>query len=454
MKKHLIMLLTFLLFISFTPISSIFAMKTSIKIDTALLSAIENNPTAEHRVIIFFTENPNLALLESYGAEIEYVYTIVPGVACKLTGDAIKQIALERDVVKIEMDSEIYALGKPNGNGGGGKGGNNKKAVDGSSGGGNGGSEDTWNINKIDAPTAWETGYTGQYWSGGKPQIQVAILDSGIDYNHPDLSANSADYNNDGIIDGWDYVNNDKNPMDDYGHGTHVAGIVAAVEDNTGVVGVANAAHLYALKVLDSQGNGYWSFVIAALDWVINGPDGRANTYDDPEVVVMSFGADFAPDTVRIACESAYNNGITLVAAAGDDYSGVNYPAAFSTVIAVAATDSKNKVPSWSSSGPEVELAAPGVDVKSTYYDPITGKHTYITMSGTSIAAPHVAGTIALMLNKNPLFTQAYYLGDGPTLVNYIRSTLHDTARDIDARKLDFNSGYGLIQAGEACTQF
>lgn len=418
------------------------------KIDTALLNAIEADPTAEYRIIIFFTESPNVALVESYGAEVEYVYNIVPGVACKLTGNAIKQLVLEQEIVRIEMDSKVYALAKPEGTGGGKGGGGGGK------GGGNGGGEDTWNIAKIGAPTAWEMGYTGQYWSGGRPHIQVAILDSGIDYHHPDLTPNSADYNGDGIIDGWDYVNNDKDPMDDFGHGTHVAGIVAAVKDNTGVVGVANAAHLYALKVLDSQGNGYWSWVIAALDWVLNGPDGRANTYDDPEMVVMGFGADFAPDTVRIASENAYNDGIILVAAAGDDYDGVNYPAAFSTVIAVAATDSKNKVPSWSSSGPEIELAAPGMDVKSTYYDSATGKPTYTTMSGTSMAAPHVAGTIALMLSKNPSFTQAYYLGDGPTLVNYIRSILHDTAKDIGARKLDSNSGYGLVQAGEACTQF
>jgi len=83
----------------------------------------------------------------------------------------------------------------------------------------------------------------------------------------------------------------------------------------------------------------------------------------------------------------------------------------------------------------------------------ITG-YGYFPFAGTSMAAPHVAGTIALMLSKNPSFTQAYYLGDGPTLVNYIRSILHDTAKDIGARKLDSNSGYGLVQAGEACTQF
>ena len=441
MKKYLTVLLISLLLFGFARISRVFAIDTfyKTKIDPLLLNAIEAAPTAEYRVIMFFTESPNVALVESYGAEIEYVYNIVPGLSCKLTETMIERLTLEQDVVRIEMDSMISALGKPEGGGG------RKEVVE---------EEDTWNIAKIGAPTAWGMGYTGQYWSSNKPHIQVAILDSGIDYNHPDLMPNRADYNSDGIIDGWDYVNDDENPMDDFGHGTHVAGLVAATKDNTGIVGAANSAHLYALKVLDSQGTGYWSWAIAALDWVLTGPDGLASTYDDPEVVVMSFGTDVAPDTMRIACENAYNKGIVLVAAAGDDYSGVNYPAAFNTVIAVAATDSKNKDPSSSSSGSEVELAAPGIDVNSTFYDPATSKHTYTTMSGTSMAAPHVAGTIALMLSKNPSFTQAYYVGDGPTLVNYIRSTLHDTAKDIDARNFDFNSGYGLVQAGEACTQF
>lgn len=448
MKKRLTVSLTFLLLFALTHIGSVFAVGTfsETKIDPLLLNAIEADPTALHRVIIFFTESPSAALVESYGVRVEYLYDVVPGLSCKLTGTLIEQIAMEQDVVRVELDSMVYALGKPDGSGGGGGKGGGKR-------GGKGG-EDTWNIAKIGAPSAWEMGYTGQYWSKGKPHIQVAILDSGIDYDHPDLTTNCADYNNDGIIEGWDYVNNDNDPRDDFGHGTHVAGIVAAAKDDTGVVGTANAAHIYALKVLDSHGNGYWSWVIAALDWILKGPDGLASTYDDPEVAVMGFGTDIAPDIMRIVCENAHNNGITLVAAAGDDYSGVNYPAAFSAVIAVAATDSKNKVPSWSSSGPQVELAAPGVDIRSAYYDPATGKHTYTALSGTSMAAPHVAGTIALMLSKNPSFTQAYYQGDGSTLVNYIRSTLHDSAKDISTRKIDPNSGYGLVQAAEACTQF
>jgi len=416
------------------------------KIGANLARAIEADPTGEHRVMILFKESPDVVLAESYGAKIEYVYDIVPALACKMTGTAIKQLSGEPSVVKIELDSEVQALDKPLKKGNEGNGGVNGRV--------NGGGEDTWNIEKIGAPAAWEMGYTGQYWSDGTPHIQVAILDSGIDYHHPDLVPNVADYNGDGIIDGWDYVNKDKDPMDDSGHGTHVAGIVAAVKDNMGVVGVAPATHLYALKVLDHQDRGYWSWVIAALQWVLNGPDGLANTYDDPEVALMSFGGNSAPDTLRIAAENAYNNRIILVAAAGDDYDGVNYPAAFNTVIALAASDSRNKVPRWSSGGPEVELAAPGVDVKSTYYDPTTGKHIYTTMSGTSMAAPHIAGTVALMLSKNPSFTQAYYLGDGHTLINYIRSTLHNTAKDLAPKNRDSNSGYGLVRAGEACIQF
>jgi len=431
LKRHFIILITAVTLLSLIPMVS-GSLAVDNKIDALLVGAIEANPTGEYRAMVLFSGAPDVALAKSYGAKVEYVYDFIPGLACKLTGTAIQALSGEPSVVKIELDSMVQALGKPTGSG----------SV-----------EVTWNIQKIGAPTAWGMSYTGQYWNG-KPNIQVAILDSGIDYRHPDLAPNIADYNRDGIIDGWNYVNNNNDPMDDFGHGTHVAGIVAAVKDNTGVVGVAPATHLYALKVLDSKGCGYWSWVISALEWTLKGTDGLANTYDDPEVVLMSFGANSAPDTLRLALEKAYNKGITLVAAVGDDYNGVDYPAAFSTVIAVAATDSQNKVPSWCSRGPEVELSAPGVDVKSTYYDPATGKHTYATMSGTSMAAPHVAGTVALMLSKNPSYTQAYYLGDGPTLNNYIRSTLRNTAKDIMAKKWDSDSGYGLVQAAAACTQF
>ena len=114
MKKHLTVSLTFLLLFGSAHITSIFAMDTphTTKIDPILLNAIEANPTAEYPVIIFFTESPNVALMESYGVEIEYVYNIVPGLACKSTGNAIKQLALEQNVVRIEVDSMVNALAK------------------------------------------------------------------------------------------------------------------------------------------------------------------------------------------------------------------------------------------------------------------------------------------------------------------------------------------------------
>jgi len=232
-----------------------------------------------------------------------------------------------------------------------------------------------WGIAKIGADKVWPVSKgTG---------VKIAIIDTGIDRNHPDLDDNLFGCEN--FIYWW------RSCEDDNGHGTHVAGIIGAENNSFGVVGVAPEARIYALKVLDRSGSGYLSDVIEALDWAI------ANKID---VVNLSLGTSYDILSLHEAVKRVNEAGIVQVAAAGNsgpDESTVNYPASYPEVIAVSATNSTDEVPFWSSRGPEVDLAAPGVDIYSTYKG-----NTYRNMTGTSMSAPHVAGVVLLRLEDHP----------------------------------------------------
>ncbi|MDI6892154.1 MAG: S8 family serine peptidase [Actinomycetota bacterium] len=261
----------------------------------------------------------------------------------------------------------------------------------------------------------------------------MAIIDTGIDYTHPDL--------NDNYKGGIDYVSDDLDPKDDNGHGTHCAGIVAAEDNTEGVVGVAPEASLYAVKVLDRFGSGWLSDVIAGIDWSVG---------NDMDVASMSLGTSTYSASLKTACDNAYNAGLVLVAAAGNSGDGnpataeYSYPAAYDSVIAVGATDSTDVAPSWSNSGPYLELAAPGVSIYSTlptYRVTLTRTYgyNYGTLSGTSMACPHVTGTAALVIASDPTLTNVD-----------VRSRLQTTADDLGPAGWDSVYGYGLVDADEA----
>lgn len=222
-------------------------------------------------------------------------------------------------------------------------------------------------IAQIKAPAAWDC-------TRGKA-IKVAVLDTGIDFNHPDLKAN--------YKFGISFVSSESSPMDFNSHGTHCAGTIAAAINGTGVVGVAPAAYLYAVKVLDKTGSGAWSNLIAGIDWCVN----KKNLH----ILSMSLGGSAAPQALEAMVNMAWKKGALLVAAAGNSGGAVGFPAKYKTVIAVSAIDNANIIASFSSRGPEVELCAPGVNVLSTL--PGGG---YGTKNGTSMACPHVSGTAAL----------------------------------------------------------
>ena len=226
-----------------------------------------------------------------------------------------------------------------------------------------------WGVDRVDADLVW-----GATSGAG---IKVGIIDTGIELAHPDLAAN--------IKGGYNAIDPAKSANDDNGHGTHVAGIVAAADNAIGVVGVGPAIDLYAIKVLSRTGSGYLSDVIEGLQWAV------ANGM---RVVNMSLGSSSGNQSFADAVIAAKAAGLVMVAASGNSGGVVSYPAAYPEVIAVSATDSNNLLASFSSRGPEVDLAAPGVSIYSSY----KGK-TYKTLSGTSMASPHVAGAVALLLS-------------------------------------------------------
>lgn len=263
-----------------------------------------------------------------------------------------------------------------------------------------------WGLDQISAPAAWNA-------STGTGRTIVAVIDTGVAYNHPDLQANmwrnageiagnGIDDDRDGYVDdvyGYDFANNDANPMDDNGHGTHVSGTIGAVGNNgIGVSGVDQHAKIMALKFLDSSGSGYLSNAVRAVNYAVA---------RGAKVINMSFGGGGYDAAMATALANARTKGVIVVIAAGND--GTNndsspvYPANYAgeNLVAVAATDSNDKLASFSNYGKStVDIAAPGVSIYSTLPN---GK--YGTYSGTSMATPHVAGAMALVWDAHPTWT-------------------------------------------------
>lgn len=281
-----------------------------------------------------------------------------------------------------------------------------------------------WGVDRVDAELVWPSGNTADV-------IKVGVIDTGISKDHPDLQAN--------IKGGYNAINPIKSWNDDNGHGSHVAGIVGALNNTIGVVGVGPLVDLYAIKVLNRNGSGWLSDVIEGIDWA------RQNGM---KVINLSLGTASDIQSMHDAVIRAKNAGVVVVAAAGNGYGGpVIYPAAYSEAIAVSATDINNNVASFSSRGPEVDLAAPGVSIYSTYKG--TG---YATLSGTSMAAPHVTGAAALLLSAalvNPVLCDTIAI-DGKCDPDEVQAKLQSTATDLGAAGYDTLYGWGLVNAFSA----
>lgn len=252
----------------------------------------------------------------------------------------------------------------------------------------------TTNVVNIGATVLWEQGYTGK-------GVVVAILDTGCNSKHQDL--------NNRIIDGRNFTNEfqgEPTVYDDLnGHGTHVAGIIAASLNHVGIVGVAPDVSLLILKVLDSQGNGSIKSVVEAIDYAVNwkGPnDERVN------IISMSLGVAKPNEDLHSAIKNAIKSEIAVVVAAGNEGDGnlitdeYSYPAGFEEVIAVGAVNESNEVAKFTNTNKEVDLYAPGVNIRSTFID-----DQYIELTGTSMATPHVTGALALLINKYERLTDS-----------------------------------------------
>jgi subtilisin family serine protease len=262
-----------------------------------------------------------------------------------------------------------------------------------------------WGLDMVNAPEVWGRDYTGQ-------GIVVAVVDSGVDYNHSDLDANiwtntreiagnGIDDDGNGYMDdvrGWDFVDRDNNPMDLNGHGTHVAGTIAAENNGSGVTGVAYNARIMPVRVLNASGTGSTTSVAAGI---------RYAAYNGANAINLSLGGGYSSE-IEAAVRYAIERGSVVVMAAGNNgLSQPGYPARHATQwgIAVGAVDSNNRMASFSNRAGTTMLdyvVAPGVSVYSTYLN-----NTYRFLNGTSMATPHVAGIAALMLSANRNLTPA-----------------------------------------------
>jgi len=227
-----------------------------------------------------------------------------------------------------------------------------------------------WGMTMVHAPEAWIV-------TKGLSSVKIAILDTGIDQNHPDLASKIVAQKN---------FTGKGTPDDRYGHGTHVAGIAAAITNNgIGVAGLGYNSSLMNGKVLSDSGSGYYSWIASGITWAAD---------NGAKVINMSLGGSAEDLTLASAVDYAWSKGVVVVAAAGNNgNSSKFYPASYENCIAVAATDRSDVKASWSNYGSDwVDVAAPGVDIYSTLN---TGG--YGSMSGTSMASPHVAGLAALV---------------------------------------------------------
>lgn len=280
-----------------------------------------------------------------------------------------------------------------------------------------------YGMSLINADDAW--GLCTLYAGG----VTIAIIDTGVDLDHPDLQAN--------LLAGYDFADNDAVPEDGEGHGTNVAGIAAAALNGTGVAGVAPTAKILPVRVLDNGGSGYVSDIAAGITYAA----------DHAQVLNLSLGGIDNSTTIQNAVTYAANTKGRLVIAAAGNCGGSNflangcqaqnqtiYPAAYSNVMAVAATTSADTRASFSNVGSYVDIAAPGVSIYNAYPD-----NVYAAYSGTSQAAPHVAGLAALVWAQNPGYTAAQ-----------VWSRITSTAIDLGTAGVDTSFGAGRIDVRQA----
>ena len=360
-------------------IKTIFAVITfSLIISYGGTTSLADEPNQEYeKVTILFHQNVDLSIVPSN--RITYHFDTIPAYSALLTAEEIKEIQDTPDIELINTEKTVSI--------------SSTQSVD-------------WGYNMIGIPLIKSASLTGN-------KIKIAILDTGIDKAHQDLN----------VTGGKNFIENNSAYNDDNGHGTHVAGIIAALDNKKGTLGVAPDAKIYGLKFLDENGEGSTTDLANAIDWAIE---------NKMDILNMSFGFSGSDPIISELLNKAYKENILIVGAAGNEgKNSISFPASNRNVIAVGAINKNRKLADFSNTGPQIEVTAPGVGVRSTYIN-----NQYKTMDGTSMAAPYVSGYLALLKQKYPTKTN-----------DEIRSLLSKNTLDLGFVGRDSDYGFGLIQS-------
>jgi subtilisin len=352
-----------------------------IPISAIIPSSAAAAPPQMVQVIVGFADHGRaVQAVQNYGGNVALSYTLIPALLATVPENAITALDRNPNVRYVHENAVVEALAQ----------------------------SVPWGIERVNAPAAWVDS-TGA-------SVNVAILDTGVG-THRDLAVAG------GIntIGGSSFADNN-------GHGTHVAGSAAAVNNTVDVVGVAFDANIYSVKVLDANGGGTINSIVLGIEWSVN---------NNMDIISMSLGTKSHYDALKEAVDNSYAAGLLNIAAAGNDGNpagngnNINYPARYDSVIAVGAVREDNLRASFSSTGPALEIMAPGQKVLSTYLN-----DSLKELSGTSMAAPHVSGVAALVWSANPQLANSE-----------VRQILKDTAAPLgDASRY----GHGIVNAQEA----
>lgn len=360
---------------------------------TCALAALPQAQESEEKItlLVNFHTQPGAVerewVTDQLGGQIKYNYEMIPAMAIIVSPDQIDAVVEHPNVDVVEEDGQAYVTDIDN----------------------------TWGVKMIGGGLAHNLGAFGD-------GITVGLIDTGLDYNHPEVAHV--------YLGGHDYVNNDTDPMDDHMHGTHVTGTIAALRDGAGVVGVAPNIQMWVAKGFNAGGSGDYSDLIKCVEYV---------SLQGCDVVNNSWGGG-GSYTLKQAFAASHAAGVIHICASGNNYSlgGISAPAKYDTTYAIGAMETMWQAAGFSNTGPQLDFAAPGVDILSC---DLGGGYTYA--SGTSMATPHVVGVAALALASGTISDQN---GDG-LLWDELYERLQLTAVDTGDPGWDKTFGHGMVNA-------